>query len=346
MSGDKILVAMSGGVDSAMAAALLNENGFDVTGVTFVLVEGMAEDTDKVAEKLGIRHYYVDLKRTFEEEVIRDFIQKYKCGTTPNPCIRCNRYVKFAVLFREARRLGIPFIATGHYARVIRDPGRQRVLLKKGRDPRKDQSYFLYSLTQEQLAATLLPLGDMTKPLVRRKAEDMGFSSASGRESQEICFVSGTDYVGFLRTRIPEAFLPGKILDTQGNILGRHTGIAGFTIGQRRGLGIAAEHPLYVVKIDPEQNTLIVGPSDYLYRKTINAEKINWVSQPAADKLVMVSAQIRYNQTPQPARLIQGEKGRFEVEFNQPQRAVTPGQAVVCYQGSEVIAGGTIVSGA
>lgn len=334
---------MSGGVDSTVAAAILKESGFDVTGVTFVLVEGMKSRAAGAADKLDIRHTTIDLKNIFERDVIEDFISQYKHGRTPNPCIRCNRFVKFEILFQEAARKGIPYIATGHYAKVVRDPGRERVLLKKGRDSRKDQSYFLYGLTQDQLHAALLPLGDLTKPFVRSKAKSLGLSSSS--ESQEICFVSGKDYTSFLRSRIPDAFVPGDILDREGRTLGRHDGIAGFTIGQRRGMGIAAEQPLYVLNIDPEAHSITVGPSDYLYQKTVKAERINWVSLPPADKPLPVTAQIRYNQKPQPARLIPQKDDLFYVDFEQPQRAVTPGQAVVCYQGSEVIAGGTIVSG-
>jgi tRNA-uridine 2-sulfurtransferase len=345
MGKEKILVAMSGGVDSAMAASILKENGFEVTGVTFVLAEGMDSAAGRTAEKLGIRHYCVDLKDRFEREVIQDFIQQYKHGLTPNPCIRCNRFVKFEILLQEANLQGISHIATGHYARAVRDPGRKRVLLKKGRDSRKDQSYFLYSLTQKQLSAALFPLGDLTKPFVRLKAKSLGFSFDGAGESQEICFVSGKDYTGFLRNRIPEAFLPGDILDVRGKVLGRHQGIAGFTIGQRRGLGIAADQPLYVLKINPEEHAVVVGASDYLYQKTVKAEHLNWVSLPGAEKPIPVSAQIRYNQSPQPARLIPRRNGFFYVDFEQPQRAVTPGQAVVCYQGSEVAAGGTIIAG-
>lgn len=343
MSKESVLIAMSGGIDSTVAAAILKENGFDVTGVTFILVEGMTSRASRAAEKLGIRHYTSDLTNIFERDVIEDFISQYKHGRTPNPCIRCNRFVKFEILLQEAVRLSIPYIATGHYAKAVRDPGRKRVLLKKGRDSRKDQSYFLYGLIQEQLQAALLPLGDLTKPFVRSKAKSLGLSSSS--ESQEICFVSGKDYTGFLRSRIPEAFIPGDILDREGRPLGRHEGIAGFTIGQRRGLGIAAEQPLYVLGIDPERHSVTVGPSDYLYQKTVKAEQINWVSLPPTGKPLTVTAQIRYNQKPQPARLIPQKDAFFYVDFEQPQRAVTPGQAVVCYQGSEVIAGGTIVSG-
>ncbi|MFO7866675.1 MAG: tRNA 2-thiouridine(34) synthase MnmA [Candidatus Aminicenantes bacterium] len=341
----QILVAMSGGVDSTMAAAVLKESGYDVTGVTFILVEGMDGAAARAAEKLGVRHYDLDLKKTFEKEVIQDFIRKYKHGRTPNPCIRCNRFVKFELLLEEARRLGIPRIATGHYARVSRDPESGRILLKKGSDPRKDQSYFLYSLTQDQLSAVLFPLGEMSKSMVRRKAEKMGFSGSGISESQEICFVTGKDYVGFLKSRIPEAFVPGDILDFQGKILGKHPGIAGFTIGQRRGMGVASEQPLYVLSINPEKQSIVVGPAEHLYQKKVTAEAVNWVSRPAGKRPVPVSAQIRYNQKPQPALLIPGEKDSFRVHFKQPQRAVTPGQAVVCYQGPQVTAGGTIVKG-
>lgn len=334
---------MSGGVDSTAAAVILKENGFDVTGVTFILVEGMDGAAARAAEKLDIPHYSLDLREIFEKEVIQDFIQKYRLGITPNPCIRCNRFVKFELLFREAERLKAEYISTGHYARVFR--GSERMRLKKGRDLQKDQSYFLYSLTQKQLSKILFPLGEMNKAMVRRKVEENGLIPDGRQESQEICFVTGNDYVNFLRKRIPAAFQAGDIRDIHGNVIGSHQGIAGFTIGQRRGMRIASEQPLYVLEIHPEDHSLVAGPEERLYTKVVTADHINWVSRSPRSEPLKVDAQIRYNQKPQPAWLIPGEEDSFQVSCEQPQRAVTPGQAVVAYQGSELIAGGTIVRG-
>lgn len=352
-------MAMSGGVDSSLAAALLKAEGYEVIGVTMDLFplpqeycrsENLrsccgwraVEDANRVATILGVPHYVADLKNDFEERVIANFCQQYAQGRTPNPCIRCNQLVKFETLMDRAKKLGADFLATGHHARVEFDSGLRRFLLKKGKDEEKDQSYFLYPLTQEQLSRTLMPIGHLTKREVRKKAQEIGLPVAQRAESQEICFVPDNDYARFLRKRIPKAFRPGPIVDTQDRLLGQHKGVAHYTVGQRRGMGIAAPHPLYVIEIRCDKNTVVVGPNEKLFKRSLLASQINLISLEKIDKPIAVKAKIRYKHNEAEAILKPLRNCKARVEFTKPQRAITPGQSVVFYNGDIVVGGGII----
>jgi len=358
----RIVVAMSGGVDSSVAAGLLKEAGYEVIGVTMKLFSlppeicrsedlrsccGLkaAEDAHEAARRLGIDHLVVDFRREFEDRVIEDFCREYARGRTPNPCVRCNERMKFDLLLERAGRLGADFIATGHHARIKYDRETGSCLLKKGKDRSKDQSYFLYGLSGEQLSRTLFPVGDYTKSEVRRLAKKWGLRVAEKPESQEICFVPLGRYPDFLRKRIPEAFLPGPIKDLGGRTLGRHNGIVHFTIGQRRGLGIAAARPLYVVAIDATSNSVLVGDDRDLYQKSLIAGDLNWTGERKVETGVRVRAKIRYKHEAASATLFPLAKGRVRVEFDRPQRAITPGQSVVFYRRDVVVGGGVIERG-
>ena len=357
----RVAVAMSGGVDSSVAAALLVEAGRGVVGITmdlFPLVRragraagppaacgrSAARDAARVAAILGIRHVAADLHEAFERTVVDDFCREYARGRTPNPCVRCNRLVKFDLLWEKARRLGAARLATGHYARVAYDRSRRRWLLKKGVDEAKDQSYFLSGLTQDQLARTLFPLGAMTKAEVRRTAARLGLGPgvAARPESQEICFVPGRDYAGFLRKRIPAAFRPGPIVDREGRVVGRHKGIIHFTVGQRKGMGVAGPHPYYVIALDPEADAVVLGRDEDLWRRRVRVVGVNWVALRGLARARRAAVKIRHRQREAPARLRPGAGGSVLVEFESPQRAVTPGQTAVFYDGDVVLGGGTI----
>jgi tRNA-specific 2-thiouridylase len=355
----KIAVAMSGGVDSSAAAALLVEAGHEVVGFTldlYALPPEYCRDTDhmsccgreaphlaqQVARILGIGHFLVDMKSVFEKTVIEDFCGEYAQGRTPNPCIRCNEYIKFAAFLRLAKKQGVSRIATGHHARILRDGAGGRLSLKKGRDPSKDQSYFLYGLSQPQLEASLFPVGEMTKPEVRALAAEKGLPVASRPESQEICFIPDNDYGRFLADRIPELARPGPIVDTQGNVLGRHPGIIHFTVGQRRGIGLSAPHPLYVLEIRAQDNTIVVGPNRELYKTGLLAGRLNWIALSGLERPLKVRARIRYKHREAPATIVPLPGEKVSVEFDRPQRAVTPGQSVVFYDDDDVLGGGII----
>lgn len=355
----RVVVAMSGGVDSSVAAALLKDRGYEVIGITMNLFDlpteycrdeklrsccgrGAVQDAHQVAMELRISHYVADLRKDFEKKVIEDFCREYSRGRTPNPCLRCNEHIKFDVLVERADRLGADYIATGHHARVEYSPDLQRFLLKKGKDRSKDQSYFLYILTQKQLARTLLPIGYLTKGQVRKKAQTLGLPVASRPESQEICFIPDRDYGRFLMERRTRAFRPGPIVDRRGRVLGQHSGIHHFTIGQRRGMGIAAPHPLYVLEIDPKRNAVIVGTDDELKKTELFASSLNWISVAGIDKSLSVKAKIRYTHRDAEAEVTPLDGEGVRVKFAKAQRAITPGQAVVFYRGEIVVGGGTI----
>ena len=357
--GQKVVVAMSGGVDSSVAAAILVQEGYDVIGVTMqiwpatVTEESFSrtccslsavEDARRVAALLGIPHYIVNFKDVFEETVVDNFIEEYRRGRTPNPCIRCNRFVKFEALLARAQALGAEYIATGHYSRVVRDGARDRWLLKRGIDRSKDQSYALYSMTQYQLARTLMPLGNMVKDETRRLAARLGLAVSSKPDSQEICFVEDRNYRAFLEEAAPEVAKPGPILDISGSVIGEHKGIAFYTVGQRRRLGIAAGEPLYVVRIDPACNAVVVGREADLYAQSLIATDLNYISAEALVEPIAVTAKVRYNMKDSQALLSPRAGGQAQVTFERPQRAIAPGQAAVFYNGEDVVGGGTIES--
>lgn len=354
-TSQRVVVAMSGGVDSSVAAGLLKEQGYDVIGVTMQIwpkadapkVGGCCslsavEDARRVAAKLGIPHYVMNFREPFARLVIDNFVEEYRRGHTPNPCVRCNQLVKFDLLLERARGLGAEHIATGHYARVCYDDGRRRWLLKRGIDRSKDQSYALYTMTQEQLAHTLFPLGNIEKEETRRIAESLGLVVADKPESQDICFVPEIGYRNFLRAVAPDIVKKGPIMDTKGNVVGEHEGIAFYTVGQRRGLGIAAQKPLYVLKIDPEANAVIVGEEEELYARRFAAKDVNLISMETITRPLAVSASIRYNMPDAPGILRPLDEKWVEFEFDEPRKSVTPGQAAVFYVDEEVIGGGTI----
>jgi tRNA-specific 2-thiouridylase len=349
-----VVVAMSGGVDSSVAAALLKDQGYQVIGVTMQIWPrgeekfggccgiGAVEDAKKVAYRLGIPHYVMNFRDIFAQKVIADFCQEYRSGRTPNPCIRCNQYIKFDALLKRARELGADFVATGHHARIEKDEATGRYFLKKGIDQQKDQSYFLYPVTQEQLRHILMPIGNYTKEMVRKIARELELAVADRPESQEICFIPDDNYAQFLRDYLPQAAQPGPILDEQGNILGTHQGIVFYTIGQRKGLGIAAPEPLYVIAIEPERNAIIVGPKERAYGEELTASELHWITFDRLTQPLTAKAKIRYRHPEAEALIIPLDEDKVYVKFAEPQLAITPGQAVVFYQGDIVIGGGTI----
>jgi tRNA-uridine 2-sulfurtransferase len=348
-----VLVGLSGGVDSAVAAALLRDAGWSVETVTLRLAahaersaagEDAGERAAAVASALGVPHRELDCCRAFERCVIAGFVSEYSRGRTPNPWVMCNPDVKFSALLEEANRSGIDFVATGHYARVARDPDTGRFCLERGLDPEKDQSYFLHRLNQAQLARLHLPLGRFTKSQVRARAQALGLPAAQRPGSQEICFIPEGRYTDFLRARIPGAFRPGPILDLEGRPLGSHQGIAHFTVGQRRGLGIAAPDPLYVIEIHTADNTVVAGPEEALYRRELEAEAPHWISGAGPSGPLSVRAQIRYRHGAAAAVVEPSAQGGVRVRFESPQRAVTPGQAVVFYREPMVLGGAKIAS--
>jgi tRNA-specific 2-thiouridylase len=346
----KIAVAMSGGVDSSVTAALLKQQGHEVVGITMRLFDpcstgsgSAAHDAAAVARHLGITHHVVDFEAEFRQLIINDFIAEYGCGHTPNPCVRCNRFIKFGLLLDKARELGADLLATGHYVRKTVDPdGTCR--LRKARNIPKDQSYFLYTLTQERLARLLFPLGEIeSKDEVRRLAREFGLPVAEKGDSQEVCFIPGNDYVAFLEGSAALADSGGEIVHLNGQLLGRHGGTHRYTIGQRKGLGIAWREPLYVVAIETENNRVIVAEQQHVFAEGLLAEDPVWVVTPLESECE-VTCKIRYRHQPVACRVRILEDGTCEVHFDQPQKSVTPGQAVVFYQGDEVLGGARIVS--
>ncbi len=350
----RVVVAMSGGVDSSLAAALLQEAGYETIGITLQIwpqdepaSEGKkfggccgveAVDAAKsVAYKLGIPHYVLNFRDIFARMVIEDFCREYGRGRTPNPCIRCNQYVKFDALLEKTRALDAEFLATGHYARIERSPEGYRLL--KGIDQAKDQSYFLYTLRQPELEHLLMPVGDFRKTEVRQRAAALGLPTATRRESQDICFIPDNDYRSFVAKHVP--LQPGDIVDAEGKFLGRHKGLALYTVGQRHGLGLAGGRTMFVLKLDTHNNRLVIGTEEQLLSDRLIASHLSWVSGKVHATSVDVTAKIRYR-SPDAAAHIVSQDDMVEVQFQQPQRAVTPGQAVVFYCGEEVLGGGII----
>lgn len=342
--GERVIVGMSGGVDSSAAALLLREKGYDVTGVTLRLRPGAKaeeEDAREVAEKLGIPHIVVDFQDEFRREVIQRFIQEYEAGRTPSPCVVCNRAIKFGAMLRWALQNGFSRVATGHYARVCqREDGRW--LLYRAPD-RKDQSYMLYSLSQEQLRHILTPLAGMSKEQARALAQEAGLPVAHKPDSQEICFIPDGDYVSFLERDTGRSAPAGDFVDENGKILGRHQGITRYTIGQRKGLGVAFGKPMYVTRLDPVANTVTLGPEGSQYASSLLAGELNFIPFDKLEGTVAAQGKVRYQARPAEVRLTMQAEGVLRAEFAQPQRSVTPGQAVVFYQGDLVLGGGTIL---
>ncbi len=366
-SSAPIAVAMSGGVDSSTVAAMLARDGRAVIGLTMQLWnqrrlpelagDGASGrccslddvyDARRVAERIGIPYYVVNFERQFEEQVVKPFVDEYLAGRTPIPCTLCNNYIKFDRFLEMADSVGAGQIATGHYARIQYDRRTGRYQLLRGVDQSKDQTYFLFGLTQPQLARTLFPLGGLNKPQVRELASSLGLEVAEKPDSQEICFVPNGDYAAFLsaymkETGVEPARTEGEIVTADGRSLGRHAGVHHFTVGQRRGLGVATGEPLYVIATDPESQRVVVGGNDALLRGSFFARDVNWVSIAGASEPVAATVKIRNKHAAAPARLLPtGDEARVEVVFEQPQRAVTPGQAAVFYSGDVVLGGGWI----
>ena len=340
------LVAMSGGVDSSVAAYLTKQKGFECAGATMRLFDSLgnfdAKDAKSVAYGLGMPHYVFDFADEFKRLVIESFVAAYQNGETPNPCVECNRHMKFEKLLNCANQLGLEYIATGHYAKIEQERAGGRYLLKKGADEAKDQSYVLYFLKQKQLERIIFPLGGLCKAEVRDIAEKQGFSNAKKPESQDICFVKNESYADFIARHTGKEFPKGRFVDTSGRDMGENKGVIHYTVGQRRGLGIAAPEPLYVCSVCAKTNTVTVGAEENLYKKTLVAKNINLIALDRLDAPLKVRAKIRYRQPEQEATVWQSGPDMIQVEFERPQRAITKGQAVVLYDGDIVIGGGTI----
>ena len=352
----KIVLGMSGGVDSSVAAARLQAQGHEVIGVTLKLWEGEEDPEGRwqdrsccklgiaryVCERLGIPHYFFNAEEAFDREVIQDFGAEYLSGRTPNPCVRCNERVKFGHLIGVAEKFGADYLATGHYARVEYDDHSNRYQLLKGVDESKDQSYFLYRLSQGQLSRVLFPLGDLKKEGIWKEAENLGLPPDEIRESQEICFVTQKGYREFIKERYPEALQKGEMVTADGEVLSHHRGLPMYTVGQRRGLGISSAQRLYVTHLDPVTNRVVVGPEAALYQQELFAHDINYVSVSKFDSEAWVDAKIRYRTPERLARVWSMSEDSFRLTFKSPQKAISPGQSVVLYGGDRVLAGGII----
>ncbi|HNW39189.1 MAG TPA: tRNA 2-thiouridine(34) synthase MnmA [Candidatus Omnitrophota bacterium] len=347
----RVAVAMSGGVDSSVAAALLKEQGYEVIGLTmcFNLAEkngrkpaccGLTgiEDARYVCQKLGIRHYILNLHKEFSSQVIQNFYQEYSTGHTPNPCVRCNQFIKFGSLLKKVVNLGIPLLATGHYARIVKSP--QGYLLKKAKDLKKDQSYFLYRLNQAQLKRVIFPLGNFTKPEVRQLARNFALKLAEKQDSQEICFLPDGKYGDFIKTGKQYPVQPGKFVDKNGNVLGQHQGIAFYTIGQRHGIGVAAGYPVYVTRINAKNNQVILGARPEAYKSEFIMNAVHFLGE-IPKKKIEIKVRIRYNHQEARATVYPG-KSKMRVVFKQPQFAITPGQSAVFYNQDLCLGGGII----
>ncbi|HAA24536.1 MAG TPA: tRNA 2-thiouridine(34) synthase MnmA [Ruminiclostridium sp.] len=353
----KVMVGMSGGVDSSVAAAVLMKEGYDVIGVTLKLQPDTengswsdttccslvaVEDARRVASKLGIPYYVLNFQDIFESCVVEYFVAEYGKGRTPNPCIACNRYIKFDALLKKAESMGIDYVATGHYARIEYDEQKNRYLLKKSVTGKKDQTYVLYNLTQYQLQRTLMPIGRYDKDTVRDMAKELGFDVANKPDSQEICFIPDNNYAAFITNKLGKPAQRGKFVDIHGNVLGEHKGLIHYTVGQRKGLGLSFGKPMYVIKIDAENNTVVLGEEKDVFSAGLTAFDLNWIAIDSLDGALRVKAKIRYSANEADAVITPIEGGKVRVDFDKPQRAVTPGQSVVFYDGDIVVGGGII----
>ncbi len=356
MNEKKVMIAMSGGVDSAVAALLLRDAGYETAGITMRLwsetetvpddlstdvLDDNAREAKKIAATLDIPHFTVALGERFYQRVISPFIAAYAAGKTPNPCVLCNRAIKFGALLDIAKAKGYPRLATGHYARITKDAS-GRFLLQKATDTSKDQSYFLWSLTQDVLSSVLFPLGSYTKPEIREIAATHDFTNAHKSDSQDICFIPDGDYISFIRAHCDVPFSKGHFIDTDGNVLGEHAGIDRYTVGQRKGLGIALGQPMFVKTKDPLQNTVTLCTDAELFAHTLTASEVNWIACDTPTSAIRAEVKIRYRHTPALATVEPIADGRVSVIFDTPQRAIAPGQSVVFYDGDTVIGGGVI----
>lgn len=347
--GRTVMVAMSGGVDSSVTAWLLARQGYDCVGVTMRLHDESAserseEDAASVARRLGIPHSVADLRGAFAEKVIRPFAESYERGDTPNPCVVCNRFLKFGELSRIAREMGADYVATGHYARICWTPSSSRWAVRKGLETARDQSYVLASLTQGQLSHALFPLGRLTKAEVRRIAEERGFTNARKHDSQDICFIPDGDYAAFLERHTGKTYPPGDILDESGRVLGRHRGAVRYTLGQRKGLGVSAETPLYVCAKSMRDNTVTLGANASLFRRVLLSDDWVWEGIAPPEAPFRALAKVRYRHAEAPADAEPLPDGTVRIRFDAPQRAITTGQAVVLYRNDMVLGGGTIAA--
>ena len=348
---EKALIAMSGGVDSSVAAYLTQQKGYCCVGATMRLCDrdllgkepgSDVADAQNVAQRLGIDFYVLEAISLFRQTVVDHFVSCYESGLTPNPCVQCNRFLKFGYLVEQALQLGCQYVVTGHYARIQQDPNTGRYHLLKAADPAKDQSYFLAGLTQDQMRHIQFPLGELTKDEARTIAQEQGFINARKKDSQDICFIPDGDYAAFLRRYTQKDYLTGDFLDLTGKVVGKHTGAVDYTLGQRKGLGLAMGAPVYVCSKDMQRNTVTVGPNEALFSKELRANDWSWFPFPHLTEPMRVTAKARSRHIPQAATVYPEDGGSARVVFDEPQRALTPGQAIVLYEGDLVIGGGTI----